>query len=212
LSRCANIYSKSSFCPPGYKVRLCAGKTVLLVLCIALTFTFLVTACAHGESQKATSEESAITLQLTSPAFAEGVVIPAQYTCDGENISPPLKWSNVPRSTKSLALIVEDPDAPIGTFTHWVIYDIPPTITELAERVPTTETIPNGARQGLNDMKRVGYGGPCPPSGSHRYLFKLYALDATLDLKPGETKQVLTSAMSGHILAAGQLMGTYERK
>jgi hypothetical protein len=152
-------------------------------------------------------------IQLTSTAFAEGKPIPAKYTCDGADVSPPLKWSSVPEGTKSLALISDDPDAPVGTWVHWVIYNIPPDATELAEGVPKSETLTNGATQGMTDFKRVGYGGPCPPQGGpHRYFFKLYALDTTLSLKRGATKQELLRTMEGHILAEGQLMGTYQRR
>jgi len=154
-----------------------------------------------------------MSIQLTSTAFAEGKPIPSKYTCDGADVSPPLKWSNVPEGTKSIALVSDDPDAPVGTWVHWVIYNIPPDVTELAEGVPKSEVLTNGAKQGMTDFKRIGYGGPCPrPGGPHRYFFKLYALDAELDLKPGATKQQLLRAMEGHILAEGQLMGTYQRR
>jgi Raf kinase inhibitor-like YbhB/YbcL family protein len=154
-----------------------------------------------------------MTVQVTSSAFAEGQPIPAKYTCDGGDISPPLKWGNIPQGAKRLALICDDPDAPAGTWIHWVLYDLPATVAELPERVPTTETLPNGGKQGINDFKRVGYGGPCPPRGGpHRYFFNLYALDAELQLKAKATKKELVPAMEGHILAEGQLMGTYKRK
>jgi Raf kinase inhibitor-like YbhB/YbcL family protein len=152
-------------------------------------------------------------MQLTSTAFAEGGAIPAKHTCDARNVSPPLKWSGVPAGTKSLALIVDDPDAPGGTWVHWVLYDLPPTTTELPEDLPKSQYVPGGARQGLNDFRRLGYGGPSPPPGkAHRYFFKFYALDALLDLKPGLTKKDLEKAMEKHVLAQGQLMGTYQRK
>lgn len=154
-----------------------------------------------------------MTIQLTSSAFTEGASIPAKYTCDGQDSSPPLKWSNLPPGARSLALVADDPDAPAGTWVHWVIYNIPSTIMELPEGLPTTETISNGAAQGSNDFKRLGYGGPCPPRGNpHRYFFKLYALDTELSLKPGATKKELLRAMEGRVLAQGQLMGTYKRK
>ena len=152
-------------------------------------------------------------MQLSSTAFTEGAAIPAQHTCDAKNVSPPLKWSGVPAGTKSLALIVDDPDAPGGTWVHWVLYDLPAAATELAEDVPKSQYVAGGAKQGLNDFRHLGYGGPCPPHGKpHRYFFKLYALDAVLDLKPGLTKKDLESAMGKHILAQAQLMGTYQRK
>ncbi len=152
-------------------------------------------------------------IQLTSSAFAEGSAIPAKYTCDGEDVSPPLRWSNTPPEARSIALIADDPDAPVGTWVHWVLYNLPSNVTELEAGVPATESLPNGAGQGLNDFKRIGYGGPCPPRGSpHRYFFKIYALNAELRLKSRVTKKDLTQMMEGHILAEGQLMGTYQRK
>jgi len=152
------------------------------------------------------------TLQLTSPAFAEGANIPAAYTCDGKNISPPLAWSGVPQGARALALIVEDPDAPLGTYTHWVCYDLPPSLTALPEGVPLEERPAVGGAQGKNDARQLGYTGPCPPSGSHRYLFILYALDRPTGLAPGATKKELLQALEGHILAQGQLMGRYQRR
>ena len=152
-------------------------------------------------------------MQLTSTAFTEGAVIPAKYTCDAKNVSPPLKWNGVPAGAKSLALIVDDPDAPAGTWMHWVIYDLPPTTSELTEDVPKSQYVAGGAKQGLNDFRHLGYGGPCPPHGlPHRYFFKLYALDAMLELKPGLTKKDFESAMEKHILARAELMGTYQRR
>ncbi len=152
-------------------------------------------------------------MQLTSTAFAEGAAIPAKHTCDAKDVSPPLKWAGLPAGAKSLALIVDDPDAPVGTWVHWVLYDVPVTMTELAEDVAKSQYAAGGAKQGLNDFGRLGYGGPCPPHGkAHRYFFKLYALDAVLDLKPGLTKRDLERAMEKHILARTQLMGTYQRK
>ena len=151
-------------------------------------------------------------MQLTSIAFKDGAAIPAKYTCDATNVSPPLKWTGVPANARSLALIVDDPDAPVGTWVHWVLYDLAPTVTELPEDVPKSQVIAGGANQGLNDFRQLGYGGPCPPPGKpHRYFFKLYALDAMLDLKPGLTKKELERAMQTHILAQAQLVGTYQR-
>jgi len=152
-------------------------------------------------------------MQLTSAAFAEGAPMPAKHTCDDKNVSPPLKWSGAPPRTKSLVLIADDPDAPMGTWVHWVLYDLPATVIELPENLPKGQYLPNGAKQGLNDFKHLGYGGPCPPPGkSHRYFFKLYALDASLQLDPGATKKEVERAMEKHVLAQGQLMGTYKRK
>jgi Raf kinase inhibitor-like YbhB/YbcL family protein len=186
----------------------------VLLLFLLLMLSSLANNCTGNEDQTRSRKEGiAMAIQLTSSAFTEGASIPTMYTCDGKDVSPPLKWSNVPEGTKSFALISDDPDAPVGTWVHWVIYDIPAEVTELPEAVPTTETLANGAKQGRNDFKRIGYGGPCPPRGGpHRYFFKLYALDSQLGLKPGATKKELLKAMEGHILAEGQLMGTYQRK
>ncbi len=152
-------------------------------------------------------------IQLTSTAFAEGQPIPVIHTCDDRNVSPPLSWSNLPAGTKSLALITDDPDAPGGTFVHWVVYGIPPNVTELPQGVPTTEALSNGAKQGTTGFGRVGYAGPCPPRGKpHRYFFKLYALDSELQIKVRATKQDVLNAIKGHVLAEGQLMGTYQRQ
>ena len=152
-------------------------------------------------------------IQTTSAAFANGQPIPAKYPCEGSDISLPLKWTNAPANSKSFALIADDPDAPVGTWVHWVLYDLPPNTTGLPEGVAKTQFIVGNAKQGLNSWPRLGYGGPCPPPGKpHRYFFKLYALDTMLDLKPGVTKKDLLKAMEGHVLAEGQLMGTYQRK
>lgn len=154
-----------------------------------------------------------MTVKMTSPAFAEGAFIPVRYTCDGENISPPLTWTPPPPETASLALITDDPDAPSGVWVHWVLYNLPGDATGLPEAVATTQTLANGAVQGNNSSNNLGYRGPCPPRGSaHRYFFKLYALDAKLNLAPGATKADLLKAMNDHILAEGQLMGRYQRK
>lgn len=153
-----------------------------------------------------------MTLELTCRDFKDGEMIPSKFTCEGVDVSPRLEWSGVPEGTKSLALICDDPDAPVGTWVHWVLYGLPADSTSLPEGVPTDEAIEGGALQGRNDFRRTGYGGPCPPPGKpHRYFFKLYALDSALDLKPGATKKDLEKAMKGHVLAQGQLMGRYKR-
>jgi Raf kinase inhibitor-like YbhB/YbcL family protein len=164
-------------------------------------------------SQAAESTTKGV-ISLTSSAFAEGASIPEEYTCQGKDVSPPLKWSGVPSETKSLALIMDDPDAPMGTWVHWVLYDLPPSMTDLPQGLSAKEHIAAGSgKEGVNDFKRSGYGGPCPPAGKpHRYFFKLYALDTTLDLNPGAKKKDLERAMENHILSQGQLMATYKRK
>lgn len=150
--------------------------------------------------------------ELTSAAFASGATIPSRYTCDGDDLSPPLAWQGAPAGTRAFALICDDPDAPAGTWIHWVIYDIPATETGLAEGIPPQETLPGGARQGVNSWGRVGYNGPCPPRGTHRYFFTLYALNTLLQLGPGARRDDLLRALRGHILAETRLMGTYARR
>jgi Raf kinase inhibitor-like YbhB/YbcL family protein len=146
-------------------------------------------------------------LTINSPAFSHKGAIPARFTCDGQDINPSLEFGNLPPNTRSLALIVDDPDAPVGTWVHWVVWNIPPYVREIKEGC-----VPEEVRQGVNDWKRNSYGGPCPPSGNHRYFFKLYALDSTLELPPSTTKAALERAMKGHVLAQGELMGTYRRR
>jgi len=150
-------------------------------------------------------------IKVSSEAFEEGGMIPAKYTCDEDDISPPLAWDSIPEGTKTLALICDDPDAPMGTWVHWVLFNLPVDISELPENVPPERELENGAKQGTNDFGRIGYGGPCPPGGTHRYYFKLCALDAVLNLEAGGRKPQLLEAMEGHILAKGQLMGRYSR-
>lgn len=148
---------------------------------------------------------------LTSPAFAQGRPIPRDFAKEGRNVSPTLTWTDPPPGTASYALICDDPDAPRGTFTHWVAFNLPAIARELAEGVPQTQELPNGTVQGKNDFGEVGYGGPKPPPGGpHRYFFKLYALDAMLSLRAGASKQELLDAMQGHVLAEAQLMGTFQ--
>lgn len=151
-------------------------------------------------------------LPFSSTAFKDGDRIPARYTCEGQDISPPLAWGNPPQNTRSFTLIVDDPDAPGGLFTHWVIFNINDNIRELGEGIPALERIKNGAIEGKSDFNMIGYGGPCPPPGRvHHYRFTLYALDRSLDLPRGAPRQQLLDAMKGHILAQGQLTGTYQR-
>jgi Raf kinase inhibitor-like YbhB/YbcL family protein len=161
-------------------------------------------------------DQRRMALHVESPAFPSGGTIPELYTCDGKDISPPLTWSGTPKNALSLALICEDPDAPRGTWSHWVIFDLPATLGGLKEDVPKQERVtvgPGGetAIQGKNDFGKTGYGGPCPPSGSHRYFFRLYALDTKLNLGPKTTRPELLLAIKAHILAEGDLMGKYSR-
>lgn len=151
-------------------------------------------------------------MELRSKAFQEGGNIPKKHTCDGPDLSPPLEWSEVPSGTHSFALVVEDPDAPSGTWIHWVVYDLPGEARSLPEGVSSTETLPRGGAQGRNDFGRIGYGGPCPPPGRpHRYFFRLYALDSKVNLPPGASKAQLLRAMEGHVKSEAQLMGVYGR-
>lgn len=153
-------------------------------------------------------------MKVTSGAFTEGGTIPVKHTCDGADVSPPLGWSGIPAGTKAFALICDDPDAPAGTWVHWVLYNLPGDTAQLPENVPKTEPVPalGGALQGRNDFHKIGYGGPCPPPGRpHRYFFKLYALGTSLALKAGATKANIERAMNGHVLADARLIGTYGR-
>jgi Raf kinase inhibitor-like YbhB/YbcL family protein len=153
-----------------------------------------------------------MTLALTSTAFQEGETIPKKFTADGANVSPPLQWGDPPAGTQAFALIADDPDAPRGTWVHWVLFDLPPGERGLAEGVSPAGSPPGGARQGKNDFGKPGYGGPSPPPGKpHRYFFKLYALDRSLSLAEGATKAQVEAAMKGHVLAEGRLMGKYGR-
>lgn len=156
-----------------------------------------------------------MTIALTSDAFDDGGAIPRRFTCEGEDLAPPLNWTNLPDGTRSLVLIVDDPDAPDPeapqmTWVHWVLYNIPSDVSALAEGV-TAAGLPPGTLEGLNDWKRTGYGGPCPPIGRHRYFHKLYALDTRLPQLERPTKPAVEAAMQGHVLAQTQLMGTYEK-
>jgi Raf kinase inhibitor-like YbhB/YbcL family protein len=146
-------------------------------------------------------------MKITSSAFQEGGNIPSKFTCDGADANPALRFEGAPAAAKSLALIVDDPDAPVGLFTHWLVWNINSKTTEIAEN-----SAPGGAVQGTNDFPKKGYGGPCPPSGTHRYYFKIFALDQALDLKPGAKRAEVDAAMHGHVIAQGELMGRYSRK
>jgi len=174
----------------------------LIVLLLALS------ACTPTSIQPT---EVTMTLSITSPAFKNGSPIPAMYTCISRDVSPVLAWGGQPSGTKSFALIMDDPDAPGGTWVHWVIYNIPASARGLPEATPIKVQLADGSLNGVNSWGNSGYGGPCPPSGTHRYFFKLYALDTMLDLPSGANKQKLLSAMQDHILAQGELMGTFSK-
>jgi Raf kinase inhibitor-like YbhB/YbcL family protein len=180
------------------------SKVVLLtgfVLCFLLWLPGRLRERATGETTS---------FDLTSAAFSPGETVPKKFTCDGPDVSPQLKWNNPPGNTQSFALIMDDPDAPAGTWVHWVLFDLPANARELLEGVAKEDQLSSGARHGRNDFGKVGYGGPCPPPGKpHRYFFKLYALDAKLGLKAGATKANVERAMKGHILAQAELIGQY---
>lgn len=152
-----------------------------------------------------------MSIKIRSSAFEEGGMIPKKYSCDGQDVSPQLSWSAPPKGTESIAIVCDDPDAPGGVWVHWVIFNISPDVTELDENLPPDKSFPDGSIHGKNDFGKLGYGGPCPPGGTHRYYFKLYALDTMLNLHPGITKKELVQAMQGHILAESHLLGKYER-
>jgi Raf kinase inhibitor-like YbhB/YbcL family protein len=181
------------------------------VLCMLVSFIFLCLFTGSDEVYSKVKGGKKMAITITSTAFPEGGMIPQDYTCDGVDISPPLAWSGVPDGTKSLALICDDPDAPMGTWVHWVLFDIPVNIGELSANIPPEKIIQNGAKHGINDFRKLGYGGPCPPGGTHRYYFKVYALDTEINVEAGITKAQLLQAMEGHILAEGQLIGRYSR-
>ena len=184
---------------------------------VVLLFMLVLMGCANHPQPAAQQPvankpgEDKMEIKLTSAAFKEGQPIPRTYTCDGVNVSPPLEWSGVPKTAKTLSVICDDPDAPAGTWVHWVLYNLPADNIGLVENLPATEKLAAGGFQGRNDFEKIGYGGPCPPSGTHRYFFKIYGLDSELPLKAGATKSELLKAMEGHIVSQGQLMGTYRR-
>lgn len=199
---------------------MCQLAVLLTLFCVV---SLVLPGCEPGEEISPEEEvilpeeegilpEEETALSLPSSAFEEGEKIPAKYSCDGQDVPPPLAWSQPPAGTQSFVLIVDDPDAPGGVFTHWVLFNLPSDSRELPEAVPAQAQLVSGALQSKNDFRRIGYGGPCPPVGSpHRYQFTLYALDQPLDLKAGASKKQVLDAMQGHILAWGQLMATYQR-
>jgi Raf kinase inhibitor-like YbhB/YbcL family protein len=192
------------------RVGVVLGRQVVFLFAALLVISSIVAACAR--EAPAPQKEVEMTLSLSSTAFKEGDRIPVKYTCDGQGISPQLAWGEPPQQTQAFVLILDDPDAPGGTFTHWVLFNLPASVRQLEEGIPGQAQLQNGASQGKNDFGRIGYGGPCPPRGTaHRYRFTLYALDKTLDSKPGASKKQIVDAMKGHILAQSQLMGIYQR-
>ena len=177
-----------------------------------ILFVLLILIYGFVERGSLQEGDTKMAIVVTSSAFKEGGMIPPKYTCDGDNISPPLQWQQVPQGVKSFALISDDPDAPVGIWVHWVMWNIPAEANGLPENVPAGKDLPNGSKQGVNSSRKQGYSGPCPPSGTHRYYFKVYAIDTMLNLPADSTKQDLLDAMEGHILAEGSLMGKYRRQ
>ena len=180
-------------------------------LCLLIAFIVLCLWQGKDGPKSEAKGGKKMQIKVTSTAFEEGGMIPKQYTCDGTDVSPPLAWTSVPEGTKTIALICDDPDAPMGTWVHWVLFNLPADVKELPGSVPLQKRLETGAIQGTNDFRKIGYGGPCPPGGTHRYYFKLYAVDTELNLQAGATKRELLKAMEGHILGEGQLMGKYKR-
>ena len=182
------------------------GKVVVLICLLLCLFSLPFPGFLAQE------KGGTMSLQITSAAFSAGETIPKKFTCDGPDVSPKLTWNEPPAKTQSFTLIMDDPDAPVGTWVHWVLFDLPADTKELSEGVAKQEQLSNGARQGRNDFGKIGYGGPCPPPGKpHRYFFKLYTLDSKLNLKAGATKADVERAMKGHILANAELIGRYGR-
>ena len=180
---------------------------------LLLVFAFApLPAAGNAGHEQAAGPPGGKRMKLTSTAFKHGEAIPRKYTGDGADLSPPLAWTDPPEGVRSFALINDDPDAPAGTWVHWVLYDIPADRRGLAEGLPKQDTVPGTAKHGRTDFRRCDYGGPAPPPGkAHRYCFKLYALDVEMGLAPGATKAELLEAMKGHVLAEAELMGTYRR-
>lgn len=181
-------------------------KSLYLPVVMMLFFICVLT------NQPFARTKGGVAMELKSSAFDHGGMIPSKYTCDGADLSPPLEWGTAPADTKSFALICDDPDAPVKTWVHWVYYDIPAGTKGLPENVAPQKEPPSGGKQGTNDFRKIGYGGPCPPGGTHRYYFKIYALDAVLDLSASATKKQLLKEMEGHILDQAELMGKYKRR
>lgn len=176
-------------------------RMIFVVLCGLIFTNGAAGTMAGGEHE----------MKLISTAFSEGAMIPEAYTCDGADISPALAWSDVPDGVKTFALVCDDPDAPVGDWVHWVIYNIPGEVRKLQEKLPVTDSLADGVCQGINDFRKTGYGGPCPPRGVHRYYFRLYALDVALPCGTKMTKKKLQLAVKGHVLTEAVLMGRYRR-
>jgi Raf kinase inhibitor-like YbhB/YbcL family protein len=202
------------FCNVLHAVRR-SGRPAIRFCCVFLLACLLAPAVSCGSSARPLAQRhdaSSSAFQVESAAFKEGSSIPVRFSCEGENISPPLTWTHAPAGTRSFALIVDDPDAPAGVWTHWVVYNLPAQTKSMDVNAPKQAELAGGGLQGLSSFGGVGYGGPCPPPGNaHRYFFRLYALDAVLDLQPGAGKQEVLDAMKGHMLGQAELMGRFKR-
>jgi len=188
-------------------MKLKSNNVIALIILSLPVFTIL-----DNKSFESNKETSVMEFKLFSPAFDEGKLIPAKYTCDGINVSPPLKWINPPGNTKSYALICNDPDAPSGDWVHWIVYNIPSSTGEINEAASSKKLLPKGTLEGMNDFHKISYGGPCPPSGTHRYFFRLYSLNTILSSQEGLKKIQLLQLIKDHILAQATLIGKYERQ
>ena len=186
-------------------------RMALAVCCLSLALVGCAGAATPAPQPTGADAQAGTPMVLTSPAFVEGATIPRQYTCDGANVSPPLAWRAAPAAAQSLALVVDDPDAPSGVWVHWVLFNLSPSASGLPEGLPQDKVVAGGALQGINSGRATGYSGPCPPSGTHRYYFKLYALDTTLSLAANAAAKDVQAAMQGHVMAEAQLMGRYAR-
>jgi len=186
-------------------------KLLFCILVVSLAACATTPAQIPPTPETQSTKETAMSFEISSPAFASGEAIPSKLSCDGDDASPVLAWTEPPTGTQSFAIIVDDPDAPMGTWVHWVVYNIPASTRELEENMPNILELNNGIMQGFTSAGTLGYHGPCPPSGTHRYFFKLYALDTTLSLPAKTDKEKLLAAMDGHILANAELMGTFKR-
>ena len=178
---------------------------------IYLLAALLLCSCQSRNTSSAAKQKSGKQIVVSSQAFRNGDSIPRKYTCDGSNFSPALSWNSIPAGTGSIALIADDPDAPRGVWVHWVLFNLPANTKELPEHIPASPNLSNGAKQGINDSGTIGYSGPCPPSGTHRYYFRVYALDTMLKLDAGVSRSKLDKAMKGHIIGQGWIMGRYSR-
>jgi Raf kinase inhibitor-like YbhB/YbcL family protein len=188
------------------------SKNLFILLLIILLYSCQNRNQEVKHQEEVSKEERRITgMKITSSEFIDGELMPAKYTCDGQNISPPLSWNAIPDGVKSFAIICDDPDAPSGDWVHWIIYNIPSGVNELKENFPKEKKTADGTKQGINDFRKTGFDGPCPPGGTHRYYFKLYAIDFIID-KDDLTKSGLLNAMEGHVIAQAQLTGKYKRQ